>query len=98
MYNKEVAMPVMTKTKPAEFKLYAPGAKRVSLAGTFNNWDIKALPAKKDSKGNWTAKLNLKPGRYEYKFFADGSWLNDPRCTACVSNNFGSQNCIIEVR
>ncbi len=88
----------MIGSKPTEFKFYAPQAKRVSLAGSFNKWDTKALSAKKDSKGNWTAKVSLKPGRYEYKFFVDGSWLNDSRCTACVTNAFGSQNCIVEVR
>jgi len=84
--------------KTAEFKLYAPQAKRVSLAGSFNNWDTKSLPAKKDSKGNWIAKANLKSGRHEYKFFMDGSWINDPNCSQLVSNSFGSQNCTIEVR
>ncbi len=84
--------------KPTEFRFYAPQAKRVSLAGSFNNWDTKALSAKKDSRGSWAVKLNLKPGRYEYKFLVDGSWLNDPRCTACTTNSFGTQNCVIEVR
>jgi 1,4-alpha-glucan branching enzyme len=85
-------------TKPMEFKLYAPQAKRVSLAGSFNNWDTKKLMAKKDSRGSWTAKARLKPGRYEYKFFVDGSWTNDPCCTAYVTNSFGSQNCVVEIR
>ena len=85
-------------SKPTEFKFYAPSAKRVSLAGSFNNWDARDLSAKKDSRGNWTVKVNLKPGRYEYKFVVDGNWLNDPRCNSCTSNSFGSQNCILEVK
>lgn len=85
-------------SKPTEFKLYAPSAKKVVLAGSFNKWDTKKFPAKKDSKGNWIAKTSLKPGRYEYKFFVDGSWQNDPRCTSCVSNAFGTHNCVIEVK
>ncbi|MGE5197538.1 MAG: isoamylase early set domain-containing protein [Deltaproteobacteria bacterium] len=86
------------RIKPVEFKLYAPSAKKVALAGSFNNWDIKAHPAKKDSQGNWTIKINLKTGRHEYKFFADGSWINDPSCNSCVANSFGSQNCVVDVR
>jgi 1,4-alpha-glucan branching enzyme len=86
------------RVKPAEFKLYAPAAKRVSVAGSFNNWNTKRLSAKKDSKGNWVVKCNLKPGRHEYKFIVDGSWINDPKCMSCVSNAFGSQNCVIEVK
>lgn len=88
----------IASARPTEFKLYAPQAKRVSLVGSFNNWDTKAISAKKDSKGNWAAKTNLKPGRYEYKFFVDGSWLNDPRCNSYVANAFGSQNCVVEVK
>jgi len=88
----------MATAKPTEFKFYAPQAKRVSLAGSFNNWDTRALSAKRDSRGNWMVKVNLKPGRYEYKFLVDGSWLNDPHCKSCVSNAFGTQNCTIEVR
>ena len=88
----------LSSAKPTEFKFYAPQAKRVSLTGSFNNWNTKALSAKKDSKGNWAAKVNLKPGRYEYKFFVDGSWLNDPRCNRCVTNSFGTQNCTIEIK
>ncbi len=91
-------MATTTRAKTMQFKFYAPQAKRVSLAGSFNNWDPKKLSAKKDSKGNWVVKVNLKPGRHEYKFFVDGSWLNDPRCSSCVTNSFGSQNCIVEVK
>jgi 1,4-alpha-glucan branching enzyme len=88
----------MMLSRPTVFRFYAPQAKNVSLAGNFNSWNTKALTAKKDSKGNWTVKANLKPGRYEYKFFVDGSWLNDPRCTTYVGNTFGTQNCVIDVK
>lgn len=84
--------------RTTEFTFYAPQAKRVTLAGTFNNWDTRKLSAKKDSRGNWAVKVNLRPGRHEYKFFVDGSWLNDPRCTACIPNALGSSNCLIEVK
>ncbi|RJO64609.1 MAG: glycoside hydrolase [Candidatus Omnitrophota bacterium] len=89
---------VMTKSRSQEFKLHAPQAKRVSLVGTFNNWDIKANPAKKDSTGNWMLKVSLKPGKYEYKFYVDGSWINDPRCASAVYNPFGTQNSIVEIK
>ena len=79
--------------------LHAPSAKKVSVAGSFNNWNTKELTAKKDPKGNWSAKVSLKPGRYEYKFFVDGNWTNDSCCSGgCVTNAFGSTNCIIEVK
>ena len=88
----------LSSAKPTEFKFYAPQAKKVSLAGSFNNWDAKKLTAKKDSKGNWSVKVSLKPGKYEYKFVVDGAWLNDPRCNSCVPNGFGSYNCVVDIR
>ena len=88
----------LLSSKPAEFKFFAPQAKKVNLAGSFNNWNTKVLAAKKDSKGNWAVKVNLKPGRHEYKFLVDGRWLNDPHCNSCVINTFGTQNCTMEVK
>ncbi|MGD0336217.1 MAG: glycogen-binding domain-containing protein [Candidatus Omnitrophota bacterium] len=88
----------LLQTKPVEFKLFAPQAKRVNLAGSFNNWNAKKLLAKRDAKGSWSAKLSLKPGRYEYKFIVDGSWVNDPKCNSCVSNGLGTQNCVVEIK
>jgi hypothetical protein len=49
---------------------------------------------KKDKNEKWTTTLSLKPGRYEYRFFVDGNWENDPQCSCCVPNVFGSQNCV----
>ncbi|MFA5062956.1 MAG: glycogen-binding domain-containing protein [Candidatus Omnitrophota bacterium] len=88
----------LTGSKTVEFKFYAPKARKVNLAGSFNGWDAKKLDAKCDSKGNWLVKTNLKPGRHEYKFLVDGVWTNDPRCASCVANSFGTQNCVVEVK
>ena len=91
-------MPIVLGSKAKEFKLYSPSAKKVFLAGSFNNWNTKKTAAKKDSKGNWLVKLSLKPGKYEYKFFVDGVWQNDPSCHSCVPNSFGTCNCSVEVK
>jgi 1,4-alpha-glucan branching enzyme len=88
----------LVKSKPTEFKIHAPGAKKVSLAGSFNSWNTKKLSAKKDTQGNWKVNVDLKPGKYEYKFIIDGTWTNDPRCTYCIPNNFGTHNCVVEVK
>ena len=89
----------MKKTQgKTTFTLMAPNAGRVALTGSFNSWDKSGTPLKKDKSGVWKADLSLKPGRYEYKFFVDGSWTNDPRCTSCVTNAFGTQNCTIEIK
>jgi hypothetical protein len=46
----------------------------VALAGTFNNWDPKALPMEgPDKDGYYTAKRTLARGFYEYKFVINGT-------------------------
>jgi 1,4-alpha-glucan branching enzyme len=91
-------MAQIVKAKTTSFKLTAPKAKKVHLVGSFNNWNIKATPLKKDLKGMWSAKVDLRPGRHEYKFVVDGSWWNDPSCSNIVYNSFGSQNSVLEVK
>ncbi len=80
--------------KKAKFDFYSPHAQRVSLAGDFNNWDVNSMPMKKDKKGNWKASVDLDPGRYEYRFYVDGNWQDDPNAQERVDNPFGCQNCL----
>jgi 1,4-alpha-glucan branching enzyme len=81
-------------TTKSQFLLLAPEAQKVYLGGDFNNWNTHADPMKKDKKGIWKVAVNLNSGRYEYRFFVDGKWENDPSCTECVPNDFGSMNCV----
>jgi len=83
-----------TPTRRVQFEFPAPESQEVHLVGDFNNWDVIASPMKKDKKGKWKTILSLKPGRYEYRFLKDGNWENDPACSNCVQNEFGSQNCV----
>jgi 1,4-alpha-glucan branching enzyme len=81
-------------TAKIQFVFPAPEAQKVFLGGDFNNWDTHADPMKKDKKGVWKVTVNLSSGRYEYRFFVDEKWENDPSCTECVPNDFGSMNCV----
>jgi 1,4-alpha-glucan branching enzyme len=81
------------KTKKVDFDFSAPHAGSVSIAGDFNDWNPGSHPMKKDKKGVWKISLNLAPGTYQYRFYVDGDWQNDPGCTSRVENPFGGQNC-----
>ncbi len=83
-----------TKTKRVRFNLYLPEVERVCLAGDFNNWDVISLPMKKEDDGFWEANIDLTPGRYEYRFWVNGVWYDDPNCHEMAENPFGSQNCV----
>ncbi|MCD6502034.1 hypothetical protein J7L01_05485, partial [bacterium] len=55
-----------------------PSAKEVFVAGSFNDWSESATPMESDGEGNWSATLDLAPGRYEYKFVVDGVTSKTP--------------------
>lgn len=58
----------------------AIGAKKVVLAGDFNNWDINSNILKKNYKKKvFSTTLMLEPGKkYEYKYYIDDTrWEND---------------------
>ncbi len=82
------------KAKKTEFNLLAPSAQSVFLSGIFNQWDLSSHPLKRDKNGMWKTSLNLNPGQYEYRFFVDGEWQNDPNCCDFVGNPFGTSNCL----
>ena len=82
--------------KAVEFRLSMPQARTVAVVGTFNNWDTKRTPMQKEGTG-WKATIALAPGRYEYRFVADGQWLSDPSAKESVGNDFGSTNSVLVV-
>ncbi len=84
--------------KDVEFTVYAPEAKNVYLAGEFNQWDTRSLPMKKDKEGKWNTTLKLASGRYEYKIFADRTWVENIPDVEAASNHFGTRNLVIWVK
>jgi len=84
-------------TREVQFEFPAPDAQEVYLVGKFNNWNVGETPMKKDKNGVWKRTLSLEAGIYEYRFFVDGNRENDPSCSSCVPNEFGTKNCVRSV-
>jgi hypothetical protein len=80
------------------FVLYAPGAKRVTVAGTFNQWDQNAAPlVPAGTDGVWTTTLSLPVGQHQYAFVVDGRrWVADPAAPG-VDDGFGRRNSVVAV-
>jgi hypothetical protein len=80
------------------FVLYAPGAKQVGLAGTFNQWNQSATPLVRTGNGGvWTVTVTLPAGQHQYAFVVDGQrWVTDPAAPA-VDDGFGRRNSVIAV-
>ncbi|WP_121810983.1 hypothetical protein [Mucilaginibacter kameinonensis] len=53
-------------------------AKKVQVAGSFNNWEHGKIPLVKTKTG-WAVSLIIPPGNYGYKFIVDDNWMTDPK-------------------
>ncbi|CAN5239687.1 hypothetical protein BH11PLA2_BH11PLA2_09730 [soil metagenome] len=74
-----------------------PNASDVRITGDFCNWGNEGVSLQRDEENCWRGVLKLQPGRYEYRYLADGVWQGDPECPERVPNAFGSENCVFSV-
>jgi hypothetical protein len=81
-----------------QFRLAAPGAHTVALAGSFNGWDPAAQPMRRAADGTWTITIALPVGEHSYQFVVDSArWEPDPTAHAQVDDGFGGTNSVIVV-
>jgi|SRR5579859_1107711 len=80
------------------FELFAPDARSVNVAGSFNRWNAGATPlVRVDRSGLWTVTVALPPGTSQYGFMVDGQrWVPDPAAPS-VDDGFGRRNSVIAV-
>ena len=77
----------------------AAGAKKLFLAGEFNDWSATATPMRK-SKGLFGVNLELAAGApYQYRYVTDaGVWLNDTEADCYVFSVFAdTDNSVVVV-
>jgi len=67
-------------------------AKKVLVAGSFNNWQPVAM--KKQRDGSFAAEVPADEGNHEYKFIVDGKWTTDPDNGNWRMNPFGTSNSV----
>jgi hypothetical protein len=73
------------------FRLDAPDASSVHLAGDFTGWEPE-YELHQSQPGVWTVVVPLVAGVHDYAFVIDGEqWTPDPLATA-VDDGFGGQN------
>ena len=71
-------------------------ARKVFVAGDFNDWGEKVSPMKKIN-GEWVAEAYLGRGKHRYKFIVDGKWILDPANKLWEDNEFDTGNSVIWV-
>jgi len=74
-----------------QFRLHAPEASEVRLAGSFTGWEpLHRLHRAGD--GMWSVMVPMDPGIHDYAFVVDGTeWTPDPAAPR-VDDGFGGEN------
>jgi hypothetical protein len=100
-----VAASATTDSVLVRFVLYAPDARQVTLAGTFNEWDPEGTPLVRATTvetaeaggGIWTTTIALPSGQHQYAFVIDGQrWIADPAAPH-VDDGFGRTNSVLSI-
>ena len=68
-------------------------ARRVMLAGSFNNWNPNILSMQLTDSG-WIAFVKLGSGKYWYKFITDGNWMVDNDNQLRENDGLGNMNSV----
>lgn len=75
------------------FRVWAPNATAVRVAGTFNSWNATSHPLTSEGNGYWSSDVNYVYAGTQYKFVITGAagtvWRNDARARQ-VTNSTGN--------
>jgi len=71
-------------------------AKKVYLAGSFNNWRPRELLMYETTAG-WELPLYLADGTHTYRYVADGHWFADPGNSESYPNEFNDVNSVVRI-
>ena len=78
----------------------AQGARSVTIAGDFNNWNIKKTPLKRLKNGEFKLIMELPRNKeYRFKYLIDSKhWENDWHADKYVPNSFGNDDSVVVVQ
>ncbi len=79
------------------FSTLYPRARKVEIAGDFNDWLPEQTPMQMEN-GKWVTKLPLQKGTYRYRLVVDGQWQQDPYNEKVEPNPFGELNSVLHVQ
>ena len=76
------------------FRVWAPNAQSVAVAGSFNGWSADADPLAHEGNGYWSGEVAAAAYRDEYKYVISGDggplWKNDPYARETTHSNGNS--------
>jgi chromosome partitioning protein len=95
---KQILKEQLPRLNKVVFKVSAPQAKEVFVAGDFNAWRLDENSRMMQEDGAWQKTLDLSKGTYHYRFVIDGKWTEDQSNPTKEMNPYGQMDSIIEVQ
>ena len=87
----------VAKEIPVRFIYTDPQAKKVCVAGNFNDWSTKS-DCMTRSGNTWAVQIRLPAGRYRYLFVVNNKvWRKDPGALVSEEGGFGMENSVLIV-
>ncbi len=69
----------------------------VTIFGSFNDWNRHQYFMRKDNSGIYKVKVEIEPGIYQYRIWADGNEFVDDSNPDSISNGNGGYNSVLTV-
>ena len=89
---------VLPGTQGVRFRVYAPGAVTVAVAGEFNNWSTTANMMTRDAEGYYATTVASARVGHRYKFVVNGTlWRKDPWSLQVEGSSEGSNSIIVDL-
>jgi 1,4-alpha-glucan branching enzyme len=87
-----------SKKRSVTFELPGVEAQTMAVVGDFNDWEPANGAMKRRKDGVWTKAVRLEPGRYMFRYVADGNrWHNDPQADGYEASGMGEDNSVLLV-
>ena len=90
------------KSKPickVTFTVPAKEAKKVSVIGSFNEWNTEVAQLRKLKNGTFKGTIDLaKDNNYEFRYLVDAEYRNDEQADNYVWSDYaGADNAVLEL-
>lgn len=90
---------VQLPRQPGHYRLQVdlPGAKQVSVVGSFEGWKQPGVPLTETRPGHFVVELDLPPGRHRYQLVVDGARTTPPDADGYEPDGMGGMDGVLVV-
>jgi 1,4-alpha-glucan branching enzyme len=91
-------MTSLTQQGCVEFRFFRPEASSVRVLGDFNGWNGTGVKLEPAGDGWWSAAVCFNPGKYRFRYLADGVWYTDFAANGIEMSKYGYNSILLVPR